>query len=186
MNWLAPRIHFSFCFAGKFVSSLDKVVYLENRRYLPGDHPLREGKKPFPDPKPEKRPKPNKVCIDDVLRNSVAHSRAKNKAQASNVTKATGSRGVNCFMLLPNHDRPNQAFPDMMHDLKNVVCTFFDLITGKGDSVKVRKAEKELGRFKGCWPEEKQVVEPEEETTQRRFIHFYYSGQTPHINNSAC
>ena len=50
--------------------------------------------------------------------------------------KATGSRGVNCFMLLPNHDRPNQAFPDMMHDVKNIVCAFFELFIGKGDSVK--------------------------------------------------
>ena len=153
--------------------SLDKVVYLENRRYLSKEHPLRKQKRPFPDPKPEKRPKPEEVNIDDVLWNSVAHSRAKNKAQASNVTKATGSRGVNCFMLLPNHDRPKQALPDMMHDLKNIVCTFFELIAGKGDSMKVRKAEKELGRFQGCWPVEKEVDEPEaESTTQSRFLHF--------------
>ena len=153
--------------------SLDKVVYLENRRYLSKEHPLRKEKSPFPDRKTEKRPKPEDVNSDDILWNSVAHSRAKNKAQASNVTKATGSRGVNCFMLLPNHDRPNQALPDMMHDLKNIVCTFFDLIAGKGDSLKVRKAEKELGRFQGCWSVEKEGDEPEaQSTTQSRFLHF--------------
>ena len=145
------------------MSSLDKVVYLENRRYISEDHPLHKQKRSFPDSKPEKRSKPDEVNINDILWNSVAHNRAKNKAQASNVTKATGSRGVNCFMLLPNHDRPNQAFPDLMHDLKNIVCTFFDLITGKGDTLKVRKAEKELGRFPGCWPQEKQFDEPEAE-----------------------
>ena len=127
------------------MSSLDKVVYLENRRYLSEDHPLRKQKRSFPDFKPEKRSAPEEANISDILWNSVAHNRAKNKAQASNVAKATGSRGVNCFMLLPNYDRPNQAFPDLMH----IVCTFFDLITGKG--IKVRKAEKELARFQGCW-----------------------------------
>ena len=130
------------------------MVYLENRRYLPKDHPLRSQKKHFPDNQVEKRAAPEDVTHEDVLWNSVAHNRAKNKAQANNVMKATGSRGVNCFMLLPNHDRPNQTFPDMMHDLKNIVCTFFDLFTGKGDDVKVRNAEKSLGRFKGCWPGE--------------------------------
>ena len=81
----------------------------------------------------------------------LAHNRAKNRSQASNVMKATGSRGVNCFMLLPNHDRPNQAFPDMMHDVKNIVCAFFELFIWKGDSVKVRNAERDLGRFKSSW-----------------------------------
>ena len=140
------------------MSSLDKVVYVENRRYFGEDHPLRKQRRSFPDSKPEKRSKPEEVNINDVLWDSVAHNRAKNKAQASNVTIATGSWGVNCFVLLPNHDRPNQAFPDLMHNLKNIVCTFFYLITGKGDTLKVRKAEKELGRFPGCWPREKQVA----------------------------
>lgn len=146
------------------MSSLDKVVYLENRRFLPENHALRHQKKKFPDQKPEKRSRPEEVTSEDVLWNSVAHNRAKNRSQASNVMKATGSRGVNCFMLLPNHDRPNQAFPDMMHDVKNIVCAFFELFIGKGDSVKVRNAERDLGRFKNSWfVKDKQDDIPEEE-----------------------
>ena len=57
-------------------------------------------------------------------------------------------------MLLPTHNRVHQAFPDLMHDLKNVIVTFFDLITGKGDSKKVRVAERELGRFCNSCPKE--------------------------------
>ena len=146
------------------MSSLDKVVYLENRRFLPENHALRHQKKKFPDQKPEKRSRPEEVTCEDVLWNSVAHNRAKNRSQASNVMKATGSRGVNCFMLLPNHDRPNQAFPDMMHDVKNIVCAFFELFIGKGDSVKVRNAERDLGRFKSSlFVKDKQDDIPEEE-----------------------
>ena len=74
--------------------------------------------------------------------------------QYSNYLQATGSKGVNCFMLLPTHNRVHQAFPDLMHDLKNVIVTFFDLITGKGDSKKVRVAERELGRFCNSCPKE--------------------------------
>lgn len=140
------------------------MVYLENRRFLPENHALRHQKKKFPDQKPEKRSRPEEVTSEDVLWNSVAHNRAKNISQASNVMKATGSRGVNCFMLLPNHDRPNQAFPDMMHDVKNIVCAFFELFIGKGDSVKVRNAERDLGRFKSSWfVKDKQDDIPEEE-----------------------
>lgn len=121
-------------------------------------------KKKFPDQKPEKRSRPEEVTSEDVLWNSVAHNRAKNRSQASNVMKATGSRGVNCFMLLPNHDRPNQAFPDMMHDVKNLVCAFFELFIEKGDSVKVRNAERDLGQFKRSWfVKDKQDDIPEEE-----------------------
>ena len=144
------------------------MVYVENRRFLPQDHALRRRKKHFPDNKLEKRAPPEQVTIEDVLWNSVAHNRAKNKAQASNVMKATGSRGVNCFMLLPDHDRPNQAFPDIMHDLKNIVCVFFDLFTGKGDGAKVRNAEKSLGRFKGCWPVKAKCSDKPDEQEQEQ------------------
>ena len=76
---------------------------------------------------------------------------------------------MNCCVLLPNHDRPNQAFPDLMHNLKNIVCSFFYLITGKGDTLKV--AEKELCRFPGCWPREKEVDQPEaEKAVESRFL----------------
>ena len=145
-NQISPFVYFR-----PIYDALDKVVYLENRRFLPENHPLRRQKKNFPGHKFEKRSPPEDVTIEDVLWDSVAHNRAKNKTQASNVMKATGSRGVNCFMLLPNHDRPNQAFPDLMHDIKNIVCAFFELFIGKGDTVKVRNVERDLGRFEGSW-----------------------------------
>ena len=53
----------------------------------------------------------------------------------------------NSFMLLPDHNRPEEAFPDPMHTLKNCVKNIHDLITRRTDSTKVRKAEVELGRF---------------------------------------
>ena len=97
---------------------LDKVVFLDNRRFLSKNHKLRKrGAQEFPSGEAEIREPPEKVTNDDILWNSVAHTKAKNKTQASNVMKATGSKGVNCFMLLPDNDRPNQNFPDVMHNL---------------------------------------------------------------------
>lgn len=113
------------------MACLDKVAYLENRRFLPENHPLRSKKKNFPDQKTERRLPPDELTTEDILWNSVAHSSAKNKSQASKVRKATSSRGVNCFMLLPNHDRPAQAFPDMMHDIRTLYVHFLTYSLGK-------------------------------------------------------
>ena len=141
---------FPFFKIGISVECLDKVVFLGNRSFLPKDHALRKQITGFPY-KRNDNPPPELTANDDILWSSVAYDRAKNKTQAANVAKATGCKGVNCFMLLPNHDRTKQIFPDLMHDLKNIVVTFFDLITGRGDTVKVRNAEKEFGKFKDCW-----------------------------------
>ena len=70
--------------------SLDKVVYLENRRFLPEGHELRRAKG-FPGVEHETRERPNYLTNEDILWSAVAHSRAKNKTQASNVLK------VKCF-----------------------------------------------------------------------------------------
>jgi len=132
------------CLSGGYVKLLDKVVFLENRRFLPKNHELRHKEaQDFPSGKTETRNPPEKVTNDDILWNSVAHTKAKNKTQASNVMKATGSKGVNCFMLLPDND--------VMHNLKNVITAFVDLFTGKSFNYKVKDAEVELGRFKNCF-----------------------------------
>lgn len=136
---------------GISIPSLDKVVFLGNRRFLPSNHELRKNRRNFPWNQKEESPTPEQTISEDLLWDAVTHSKAPNKTQAANITKATGSKGVNCFMLLPDHDRPKQAFPDMMHTLRNVVVSFFDLITGRGDAVKVRNGEKEVNRFKECW-----------------------------------
>jgi len=60
----------------------------------------------------------------------------------------------------------HQVFPDLMHYLKNVIVTFFDLITGKGDTKKVRVTERELGRFCNSCP-----TEGKTETFLRRCFH---------------
>ena len=76
---------------GKHVPSLDKVVYLENRQFLPEGHELRRTKG-FPGVECETRARPNCLTNEDILWSAVAHSRAKNKTHASNVLK------VKCYL----------------------------------------------------------------------------------------
>lgn len=69
-------------------------------------------------------------------------------------------------MILPDHDRTPQVFPDMMHLMKNVTCEIVQLLTGYKDSAKVRKAEQELGRFSSSWIQESQEKSSESATIE--------------------
>lgn len=135
---------------GNYNKLLDKVVYLDNRRFLPHSHPLRKECHHFPSGKSETRAAPKNLSNKNLLHGHVAYDAAANKTQAGVIAKATGCKSVNCFMLLPNFDRTKQAYPDVMHTLKNAVVEIFNLITGREDTIKVRKAEESLGRFGTC------------------------------------
>ena len=63
---------------------------------------------------------------------------------ANAIAQATGCKGKYALMELKNH---NPLTPDAMHTVKVVAEHLFMLIIGKDDSVKVRQAEVELGRF---------------------------------------
>ena len=86
----ATLLHLIVSLLGKHVTSLDKVVYLENRRFLLEGHELWRTKG-FPGVERETRERPNCLTNEDILWSAVAHSRAKYKTQASNVLK------VKCF-----------------------------------------------------------------------------------------
>lgn len=94
--------------------------------------------------------------------NSLAYEKAKNPTQAAGFATATESKGCYCLMLLPDHDRTEQVYPDTMHLIKNVTSEMVQLLTGYKDSQKVRNAEKELGRFQSTWVQENQEKSSEE------------------------
>lgn len=137
-------------------------MYINNRRFLPPTHPLRKAKKAFPSGKAEHRPPPERLTQEEVMVNSLAYEKARNPTQAAGFATATGSKGCYCLMLLPDHDRTEQVYPDTMHLIKNVTCEMVQLLTGYKDSQKVRKAERELGRFKSTWVQENQEKSSEE------------------------
>lgn len=82
--WFFFNLTFTLNTSGKYVACLDKGFYLENRRFLPENYPLRSKKKNFPDQKTERRLPRDELTTEDILWNSVSHSSTKNKSQASN------------------------------------------------------------------------------------------------------
>ena len=48
------------------MAGLDKVVYLENRGFLPEDHELRRQCNDFPDKKVESSPPPEQLSNSDI------------------------------------------------------------------------------------------------------------------------
>ena len=106
---------YTLCFSGTHIAALDKVVYLNNRCFLPPTHPLRKAKETFPSRKAEHRPPPERLTQEEVFVNSLAYEKAKNPTQAAGFATATGSKGCYYLMLLPDHDRTEQVYPDTMH-----------------------------------------------------------------------
>lgn len=96
--------------------------------------------------------------------------KAKNPTHAAGFATATGSKGCYCLMLLPDHDRTTQVFPDTMHLMKNVPSELVQLITGYKDSQKVRKTEQLLGRFPSSWVQENQEKSTGEFATGGKWI----------------
>ncbi|KXJ06928.1 hypothetical protein AC249_AIPGENE19758 [Exaiptasia diaphana] len=70
-----------------------------------------------------------------------------NSPQAKNIPRGSGVKSCYSLMLLPDHDRTTQAFPDIMHATKNAVLAIIDLITRREDTEKVRTTETALQKF---------------------------------------
>lgn len=140
-------------------------MYLQNRHFLPVTHPLRKAKKNFPSGETELPLAPDSLTQEEVMVNSLAYENAKNATQATGFATATSGKRCYCLMFLPDHDRTQQVFPDVMHLMKNVTCEIVPLLTGYKDSIKVRKAEQQLGRFSSSWAQESQEKSSESAVT---------------------
>ncbi|XP_020900983.1 uncharacterized protein LOC110239599 isoform X1 [Exaiptasia diaphana] len=113
---------------GTYIESLDKTVYLGNRRYLPKDCEMRLDTEKFPDKIIEKREAPPKKEFSDIMVDSVAYESAPNAAQARNIARGSGVKSCYSLMLLPDHDRTTQAFPDVMHTTMCIMLYLRSLI----------------------------------------------------------
>ena len=69
------------------------------------------------------------------------------KTSADAVAKSTGCKESYCFMMLPNHNRIKQVFPDTMHTLKDCIEKIFFLLIGKVNLKQIIDSEASLGRF---------------------------------------
>ena len=105
---------------GEWSEALKKVVYLENRRFLPVDDKMRESK-PFPSSKAERRGPLELKTQLYVEACNVQYEEAKTKVARSSLFKQNGCKGRYALQRLPEHDRLTDVPVEPMHTLKDCV-----------------------------------------------------------------
>ena len=125
------------------------MVYLDHRRFLPNDDPLRKLKAGFPSGKKQlKAPPPYK----DMSFIDGASSRLTDTSMSKKtVLRNTGFKGEYTLRKLNHHDKFLNTPVEPMHLIKNLVEHIVRLISGAEDSFKVRNEEKARGRFTSAW-----------------------------------
>ena len=132
-----------------YCKHLHKMVYLDNRAFLPANHPLRHSEG-FPHRVGESHTctklKPQSPTYTDVVQRHTLYEAAKNKAQKSFVAKSYGCKAKYAFMRLPAHDRTVQVHPDPMHTITNIITTLVALLAGDINVSQILSEEEEFGR----------------------------------------
>ncbi|VDI64678.1 Hypothetical predicted protein [Mytilus galloprovincialis] len=136
---------------GFYCKSLHKVVHINNRAFLPENHPLRKEKNDFAIKGEDRASKPESYTKEEELEIRNSYDQLPNQNRKSLLQKKTGLKGKYSFMRLPYHNRQEQMQPDGMHTIADVIGNLFGLITGKDDGKKVREGEEEFQRFKDSW-----------------------------------
>lgn len=131
-----------------YSKKLDKMVYLDHRRFLPKDDLLRSSYKNFPSGEmctiesPEEK---NQNYVDEANSKFLALTE---KQQIKEHLQKTGCRGPYALRKLHNHDRCSNRTPvEPMHTIKNISERIVKLIIGVSDSIKVCAEETSRDRF---------------------------------------
>ena len=136
---------------GQHSSSLQKVIYPGNRRFLSKDDPLRRDCVNFPLKKKDVSDPPENKTTKYVDEANDAYTSAKGTREKIGKARITGCKGSYSLRKLPLHDRILNTPVDPMHLVKNIAEHCVKFITGIEDSCKVRQEEKSLNRFRSSW-----------------------------------
>ena len=105
---------------GEWSDSLKKIVYLENRRFLPNHDEMRESNT-FPSSEAETRGPPEPKTQSYVEACNIKYEDAKTKVARSKLFKESGCKGRYSLQRLPEHDRLTDVPVEPMHTLKDCV-----------------------------------------------------------------
>lgn len=136
---------------GRHSTSLQKVIYPGNRRFLSKDDPLRCDSVSFPLKKKDVSDPPDNKTTKYVDEANDAYTSTKGTREKINKARITGCKGSYSFRKLPLHERILNTPVDPMHLVKNIAEHCVKFITGIEDSYKVRQEEKLLNRFRSSW-----------------------------------
>ncbi len=129
---------------------LSKPLHLNNRRFLPLDHPFRN------DPsfgEPETLPPPERTTEDGELKMRDKFKACTTKSQRSQCVKEGGFKGDYPLQKLKakGFERSRATTTDPMHTIADMVGHVTHTIRGSEDSEKVRKCEESFNRFPESW-----------------------------------
>ena len=137
-----------------YCKHLHKMIYMENRSFLPNNHPLRNDVQSFPcragQNKVCKSAKPATPSYKELVDKHAIYDRAKSQTERAFLAKSYGCKGKYTFMRLPNHDRTTLVHPDAMHTITNVITTLVGLLSGNANISQVLHEEEEFGRREWC------------------------------------
>ena len=122
------------------------MVYLQHRRFLPENHPLRKNHSGFPDKKIV-RNSPAPKDMEYFHKQGLKLQKAKTEKALRSAVKRGGFKGEYALGQLNYHDRYLDTPVEPMHLLKNIVEHIVHLVSGVEDSSKVRAEERSRGRF---------------------------------------
>ena len=136
------------------------MVYLNHRRFLPLNDPLRKARAGFPS-KRKPPPLPSMKNQDYIDKSNKKYDNSKSKNEKKRIATQTGCKGNYALRRLPGHNRFLNTPPEPMHLIKNIVEHIVCLLSGLEDSRKVREEERERGRFPETWVEKGASVLPD-------------------------
>lgn len=132
---------------GEYSENLDKMVYLDHRRFLPQNDLLRSLDKDFPSGEVCHLDPPDEKNQDYVDRENVVFSSLATKKEQAQYSRKTGCKGSYALRRLPHHDRYNNTPVEPMHTIKNISERITKFIVGVTDTAKVRAEEEDRNRF---------------------------------------
>jgi hypothetical protein len=137
------------CVQGEYSQSLQKMVYLQHRSFLPRVDRLRINHKNFPTK--IITDKPDAKTMSFVCESIDSLNASLTTTEKKQLVRTTGCTGDYSLRRLPHHDRYANTPVEPMHLLKNIAERIVKLLSGLTDTLKVRTDEKDRKRFRSAW-----------------------------------
>ena len=133
-----------FCKVTGVNCACNKTLFLNNRRYLSTEHPLRLQTNGHVGNSCETRAPPSPPSSsNDITRLRKEYDQLPNKNQQDKFTKTHGVKGTYPFMDLSYHKFQEDIGPDIMHTLKDVGVNFSNILNSFVSMKKIYRVEVE-------------------------------------------
>ena len=162
------------CVKGEYCSALDKMVYLQNRAFLPCVDKLHSDCKNFPCKKVLK-PQPTPKTMNYVDAANGRLSAAILQSKKKKIHQETGCKGSYALGRLPHHDCYLNTLVEPMHLFKNLAEHIVKLLYGFSDTEKVRNEEQNRSHLKKCGLCRRPLLKEKQRTLSHKHLSVFQS-----------